>query len=246
MQNFIAGQDLTLYVLFVDGTETVVPDVGTVTYDLYDNGGSSIASAVSVPATSTQFDIPLDASLNGKDADKDFELRTLVLHYKVSGKPVEQVFTYRLVDFVSLSVNADSCRALLGLSRDELSDNDLDLMAAYWAVRDDISDASMTAALAAGNMDTVNVNRMIAVQALLDILGSIELRTKQSDKSNTTQVARFSKVDFVALRQWLVDLYSNTRTTLLGTDSSLIGAGLMIVATKPTTDPITGQAPSIT
>lgn len=243
MKSFIAGQDLSFEVLFELNLETVVPDVGSVTYDLRDNAGALLRTGVAVitTVTSTQATIVIAAADNGKTLD--FENRTLIVKWKANSVPHETVIQYRLIDFIPLSVNPDSVRALLGLSKPELPDADIDLYAAYLTVRDDFGAALVSGALTSGDVKTLQVNRAIAVAALLAVLGSIEIRVIQQDKSNTAQLTRFSKIDFTTIRAWLGNLYDSAKNIIVGEDPSAYGAGVIIGVTTPTTDPVTGQAP---
>lgn len=246
MLTFIAGQDITVDVLFVKGVdETVVPDIGSVKYDLFDNSGAPLDAAVAVTTdgTDTHIPIPILAAKNAKASGKDFEMRTLRVHWEDDGAPYITEIQYRIADFVPHSVSPLGVRSLLGLAKNELPDEDLDIYAAYVEVAEDIGSAALLTALTAGNSSTISANRAIAAKTLLNVLGSIEIRTMQEDKSNTAQLSRFSKIDFATVRAWLQKLYDDAVDVVV--PPSTTGSDAVLITTMPTIDSITGVTPVI-
>lgn len=245
MKNFLSGQDLSIEVLFEQDLDPVVPDVASVTYDLYDNGGSKIATAVAVTTTTatTSVAIPIVGGLNTKAGGLAFEMRKLVVNWLLNGASNSTEISYRLISSTPMAVSAQSARSLVGMSKDELPDDDLDMYGAYVEVQADIGAGVVATALSAGDKTTLAVNRMIAVRSLINVLGSIQMRALVQDKSNTAQVSRFDNVDFVALALWLNNLYQQGSLIVVPVDITTVGTGLIMGRSSPTTDFITSDAP---
>lgn len=245
MRSFLAGQAVTLDVLFEQGVDTVIPDVASVTYTLYDNNGAQVSGAVDVAVTtdgtSTSVPITIASGKNGKTGL--FEHRTLVVKYKLNGGDRQQQLQYRLTDFVPMTATADGARSLIGAARNELPDQDLDFYQAYIEVCAEISSASVNAALISAGQANFSANRAIVCRALLDLLPSLQFRLVQSSKSNTAQISRFTKVDFVALTDFLTTLYNDALEIIDPSEptSDVFGAGVLIGVTSPDVDPITGS-----
>jgi hypothetical protein len=239
VKNFLAGKDVSIDVLFEQGADTVIPDTGSTKYTLYDNNGAAMSGSVDVPltVTSTQVAIDILAIKNAKTLP--FETRTLVVTYKVNGGTRTQTVQYRLIDMIPMSVNEDSVRSLIGMSRVELPNKDIDLYMAYVGVCEDVDKAVVDAALVAGDSTQLAVNRMLVCRSLMEVLPGIQLRVIQESKSNTAQLSRFSKIDFDALTSWIQDLYY-VALLILVPDPTGGSNAPMILVTTPSPDPITG------
>ena len=244
MKTFLAGADVTVDVLFEQGTDTVIPDVGSVKYTLYSNAGAALATDVAVTTTvdTTEVAIPVLAANNAITGD--FEVRTLIVNYKVNGGSRQQQVQYRLIPFIPLAVSCDDVRALVGFSKKELPDSDLNIYTAYLEVVDDVGLEFVTPALTAKDNTTLSLNRAVVCRALIAILPSLQMRALHRAKRKTAEVSRFSKIDFGALADWLWDLYLQAIDVLDPEDITLLGGGLLAVLSSPTTDPITAAAPA--
>ncbi len=244
MRNFLANQAVTLDVLFEQGVDTVIPDVASVTYTLYDNNGAQVSGAVDVAVTTTSntTSVPITIA-SGKNAKVGlFENRTLVVKYKLNGGDRQQQYQYRLIDFVPMTATPDGARSMLGAARNELPDQDIDLYQAYIEVCADVDSTTVNNALVAAGATNFAANRAIICRALLNIVPGIQFRLVQDSKSNTAQITRFAKVDFAALTAWLTGLYDAALEIIDPTepDAASFGAGVLLGVTTMVPDPITG------
>jgi hypothetical protein len=240
VRSYVAGTDLAIQVVFeVDG-ENAVPDAGSVSYTLRDKAGASITSYVDLAVTTdentTQISVAVPAAVNAKTLN--FENRTVSVKFKVSGQTYFIDRSYRLVDRIPMSADANSCRSLLGLAANELPDDDLDLPMAYYLVTsdDDVSKSTFDNALSAGTKVQHAANRAIVCRALLEVLPSMQMRTLQSEKSQTSSASRFVTLDFKKIENWLQGLYAAAKATVSGTPQDSLP--LLQLATP--TDVITG------
>lgn len=244
MQTVHPAQDISVFVLFETGVDsTAVPDTASVEYTLYANDGTPLTyGTVTTGASDTQTTITLDGSNTQKDSGKLFEMRNLEVRWTVDGAAFVKNIPFRVQDYVPYSVDFNSVRSLLGLARNELPDNDIDIFAAYVDLRDEFGATALTTALTSGGKSSVAANRAIAAQCLINVLGSIEIRTLQQDKSNTAQQSRFAKIDFDVVRAWLQKLVDDAQAIIVGvTDTNY--TGITLITTMPTIDPITGITP---
>lgn len=245
MKNFLAGKDVSVDVLFQSGMDTVIPDVDTVTYSLYSNAGVALISDASVTTgpDTTQIAIIVLAANNGIGSN-NFEYRTVVVTYEIDGGTRQQRYQYRLVPFINLSVSPDDVRALVGFSKNELPDEDIDLITAYFEVKDMFPTTELADALAASNTTTFAAQTMIICEALIDLLPGFQFRVLQSAKSNTSSFLRVSKLDFDALISWLYGLLGDAYDVIVPPGPSDPSLGLLLAVSHPTLDPVTAAAPA--
>ena len=238
MQSFIAGTDLAIRVLFEVGGEPVVPDLASVFYTIRDNVGAALAGHTDVAVVTTadtgEISVSAPANINGKALT--FENRTISVKFKISGQTHFIDKAYRLVDRINMTVDAGSCRSLLGLAPNELPDEDLDLHMAYILTADNIGKAVLDAALIAGTSITHAANRAIACRAILEVISSLQLRALAQEKSQTASMSRLTKLDFNKIETWITQLYAKARLTVNGETQG----GLPLLALVTPTDPITG------
>lgn len=244
MKTFLAGADVTVDVLFEQGADTVIPDLNTVTYTLYSNAGVALHTDVAVVTTSDSTQIAIIVVAADNAIAGDFETRTLLINYKMNGGTRQQQVQYRLIPFIPLAVSCDDVRTLIGFSKKELPDSDLNIYTAYLSVVDDLGIDLVTPALVAKDITTLSLNRAIACRALIDILPSLQLRALQLSKSNTAEVSRFSKINFDDLADWLWELYLAALLVIDPSDDTTIGQGLLAVTSSPDIDPVTASAPA--
>lgn len=246
MQTVHPAQDISIFVLFETGVDsTAVPDTDSVAYTLYANDGTmQTTGTVSTGPSDTQTTITFDGSNTIKDSGKLFEMRTLEVRWTVDDAFFTKTIPFRIQDYIPYTVDFNSVRSLLGLARNELPDTDIDIFAAYVDLSDEFGSAALTTALTSGGKSSIAANRAIAAQCLINVLGSIEIRTLQQDKSNTAQQSRFAKIDFDVVRAWLQKLVDDAEAIIVGVaDSSY--SGVTLITTLPTIDPMTGIAPVI-
>lgn len=248
MKNVLAGKAVAVDVLFQQGVtgDFVVPDAGSITYSLYDNTMNALVTDAAVDSTmsTTAIVIPTSAPNNTLSGGNLFEERLIVVTYTVNNVSQTQMLRYRIVPLVPYSASPDTCRRLLGLTANELPDEDVDVFAAYVNMLDLVEAATLNAALIAADSSRMSANQAIAAQAIIDILPSLQLRTLQQSKSNTAQVSRFYAMDFDALSDWIYSVRDNATNDLTDDDAvGIFGTGVIFGATTVDTDPVTGATP---
>lgn len=218
MQSFVAGSPLSIEVSFVQDGETVIPDIGSVSYTVRDNTGGAVAGqtdlSVSTTSDTTAISVLVPQAVNVKALA--FEMRYITTTYLLNGQTEYVETTYRLVDRIPLAIDANSVRSLIGLQDNELPDSDIDLPMAYYLVANDVGRDVLDAALITGTSIAYSANRAIAARALLELLPSLQLRANASEKSQTASASRLTNIDFDKVTAWLGNIYSNAQLVLTG------------------------------
>lgn len=189
---FFADNDVQLLVDYqVDG-EFVVPD--SATYDLFGHDGAPILQAQALPAQATSESIVVSAANNSIGTDL-FQNRYLHVRFISGGTSYQVNFAYSLSAFIPMTATPSHVRAEIGLDAKELPDRDIDLLRAYFTLKNRYGDA-ITTALTAADSTNLAVNKAIAVQAALDISTSFDLRTAIAVRSEDSSSRRSEKIDF--------------------------------------------------
>jgi len=203
MLNFAAGQDVSLVIPFkVDG-EYVTPDEDSVSYSVRDAQGVLISALTNVSVTLTpgvtDTSITIPATNNTKTLD--FETRSVIVTFKVSGQTHNLTLAYRLSDWVNLFINGGTVRGILGLNEFELPDADIDIMAAYASLNDELGDTTLPDALTSGTIKAQAANRAVALKAAIEQCTSIPMRAMRSERSGDTAYDRYPRRDWTSLER---------------------------------------------
>ena len=234
----IAGEpQIFTFDLTMNG-DFVVPDVGTVTYTLRAANGTPLVSAspIITTDTQTQVQVPLVASLNTKVGV--IEKRSLQLDYQVDGHPQRAVQHYWLIDWPLYSATPADVRAYIGINDAELRDDDIDLNAAYLALKRDLGALDLDAAFQTGDSLALVANNAVVYQAVLTMLPGLQFRVAQKEQDDTQAYTRLKELDFEALRRSTVARLSEAKREILG--EQILGPTLFVVANVD--DPIVGDA----
>jgi hypothetical protein len=237
MKWFQAGEDLTFDIeIIVDGVPAQ-PDDGTVTATVRDQSGAVLAGLdhkpITVPGTTASILVPAGANAIAGDTESRF----VTLSYIASGQSRQQQASYALYPFLPIEASADAVRGLLGVSRDELPDDDIELVPAYYDLKADNGDAFANA-FTATDRKRQQANRALALRAALDALPSLQLRVFQARQYENATFTRFQAVDFAQLRD---DLTAQLKLALNGVASNTtITYPTLFVVSIPT-DPVTNS-----
>ena len=144
------------------------------------------------------------------------------------------VHDYRICDWISLSVTPAFVRGLVGLNEAELPDDDLDLVSAVLKLRGAIGNSFPSS--------EATHQRLVALQALLDIKNSLALRVAATMASDNVSFKRLSSIDMDAT---IAKLEADFEETLALVDPELAAEQAPPVTTVMTKigsnpDPITG------
>jgi hypothetical protein len=206
MKWFQAGEDLTFDIdILVNGIPSQ-PDAGTVSYTVRDQAGQPIPGLnqqpVAVPGTTASISVP--ASANQLASGSESESRIVTLSFIAAGQSRQLRTSYSLHAFLPIEASCDAVRSLVGVSVDELPDDDIDLVVSYF---DLVAEEGETfrSAFTATNQSRGAANRALALRAALDAVPSLQLRIFQSRQSENSSFSRFTAVDFERLKNDLRD-----------------------------------------
>lgn len=233
----LAGKDVTIWVSFQVNGDPAIPDVGSVTYTLRDHLGVEMTGQTDVPvttdATTTGVSITLPASAN--TITQSLERRTLVVNWTKGGAPQVIRIPYWLHNWLNHSVTPDQVRSFIGINRDELPDEEIDLVRAYFKVEDLLTKTVLENALSGDPRETQLAEDAILAQAVLDLSPSLKARTAQRLTDGTIGFDR-PKIDDFDL------VMSRAREMLEAAISELTGSStdtpIVIFGVRP--DAITG------
>jgi hypothetical protein len=238
MQHVFAGQATSILIDFIVDDEFVMPDVGTVNYTVRDNTGNPVVGHISVAVVTTtetttiSVVIPAEVNTNALE----FENRFMTVEFQVGGQSYQIQKIYRVINWINISAQRHQVREHLGISPQELPENEVDLIEAYYDVKEDLGSTDLDTILTAGSRLTFYANWMIIYKAALKALPSLQLRVLQSEKTDTLQRARLAKIDLDKLGRDTSAVYSNAKAIVTGVVTE--NPTLLLVTTE--IDPVTG------
>lgn len=237
MKWFQAGEDLTFDIeIIVDGVPAL-PDDGTVTVTVRDQSGTVLDGLdhkpITVPGTTASISVPAGANAIAGDTESRF----VTLAYVAGGQSRHQQASYALYPFLPIEATEDAVRGLLGVSRDELPDDDIELVPAYFDLKADNGDAFANA-FTASDRKRQQANRALAARAALDALPSLQLRVFQARTIENATFTRFQAVDFAKLRDDLTELMQLALNGV-SANTTVTYPTLLVVSTP--TDPVTNS-----
>lgn len=199
----IANSNFTLSLLFTVNSVPVIPDVSSCSLVLRDGSGTTLHTYGSgdIPAVSTQYELLIVSGYNGLTSSPTPENRFATLSYTVDGKQYQQQLSYGVSPFIPTTVNPEKVRALLGLSPEELPDEDVDAISAYYYLLD--KNSNFSTYLTTAGVKSMKANEAITVQAALNLVTSIPQRIAQTIKDEASQFSRPSKLDPYKLQDQL-------------------------------------------
>jgi hypothetical protein len=235
---FQAGEDLTFDIELIVGGVPAQPDAGTTSVTVRDQSGQVLADLdhkpITVPGTTASISVP--AGENQIAAGSDTETRYVTLSYISGGQSRQQTAAYGLHPFLPIEASQDAVRSLLGVASDELPDDDIELVPAYYDLVADNGDAFKNA-FTTGNRQRQQANRALALRAALDALPSLQLRVFQARTSENNSFGRFQTVDFQQLRADLTDQLAAALNIAVASTVAVSVPTLFVVSTP--TDPVT-------
>lgn len=240
MKWFQEGLGFTLNVPVEVDELPVRPDVDSATWQLRDQAGTLIGDAARVAAISgTTLLLVLDAADVTVTPGNETEARYVLVRYTVEGDQKEQRVSFGLSPFLPIEADAQTVRTILGISGEELANDEVDLVTAFYTLKETYGDALLPA-LASGKVKIRNgINRAVALKTCIDLLPSLQLRTYQTSQNENAMFTRFRGIDWDRLA---VDLQSRLAESLadagLVVDVTELYPSIFIVSTP--TDPVTG------
>jgi len=191
--------------------ELVVPDDGSVTATITTVDGTVKTgfNNLSLTPDANQAFVVLDVPSSVTTKANNFELCQITISFLHNSKPHKQYIDYRVVDRVNIPVSADEVRATLGLSVDEWSDDNIDLVTSFAEVGQELTDQGLDieTILTSGASTVRNLLNAIKYKAALGIVPVLEMIAVQSLQADNVSFKRFDKVDFQELRYRLDKQY---------------------------------------
>ena len=245
----LSSAPVTLWVDFQAPQGLVIPDVGSVSYALYDGAGFQliVQEGLAPEAEATGASISIAPIHNILGTDRAFERRIVVVNWTAEGRSFSRRLGYRVVELPLHSVTPEHVRAYLGINEDELRDDEVDLFSAYLTLQTAVGRDRFEAALSAGTMLELRAERAIVLTAASQLFPSLRFRIAQMKGDGTLKFERLKDPTAFA------DLVRATGDELLGILPDLTGVApsnetvpVLVQLTTITADPITGVAPVTT
>ena len=204
MLYFIANEPVNLTLSFMvdtpNGLDYAPAIDGSVKYTLRDHFGVPLFGLMDVPVPTpgepSEVGIVIPGSYNAKTTE--VARRTITYQWVSGGQLYSRRFAYYLVDWVNIDAEPAAVRAALGVNVGELPDRDISLVTAYLALKSSVG-PGVDAALAAGDVTTIKINRAIVIREALRLLPSLRLKAARSESSGSESFQRFD-IDWDALR----------------------------------------------
>lgn len=241
MLNVLANTNATLRVAFMFQGDYEIPDLGSVTYTLYDTTGTPVVGFINVAivtlATSTSYQLQLAAAQNALGVGNLFETRTVVVSYTVNGDGRTLRYSYRIIPFIPMTVTEDDARKLLGVAQNELPDENIDLVEAYFKCCDDTTQAALNAALISSTTLSFHANEMIAAKALLKSIPMMQMRVMAQEHSGTDVMQRYPTFDFDRMLRLAASLYADAKALITGNAQTEYQMIALVTPIDPITSP---------
>jgi hypothetical protein len=142
----------------------------------------------------------------------------------------------RVIPLLIHTASPQGVRELLGINANELADEAIDLVTAYFEVEDEVTKTLLDAALTSGTTKEVAANQAILARAALNVLPSLRHRIAQKETDGMVGFDRPEIKDFDHLHHELTARYGEAVSKVTG--RTPLGYQ-MAVFTQPV-DPITG------
>lgn len=239
MKWFLAGDSVTLHEEFVIDGVPREPDVDSVKFTLRGNSGLTVAPHVNETLTprGTGVDIVISGADNTPATAGDLETRFITVSFTVEGRPYTISDSYRLTPFIPMTCTPETVRGHLGMTLEELQDQEVDLIQAYYDLQPKVP--SLETYLTSSGVKALKANDAIAIQAALIIAASLPNRLAAQQKSADAQFNRLSKIDPRQLVEDLLQLQGDIIDYLTNSGATTVTiTPIFLVSTR--TDPVTG------
>ncbi len=180
-----ANTSVAVAVPFLVDGEFVIPDAGSVTLTVRGNDGAVLAGYNELPiadVTQTSTLLTIAPEANGIGANP-METRYLRVSYLVGNVPGLFSYAYRLTPFLPITAGPEDVRRVTGIDYKALPDSDVDVHEAYFKLAKDVGAVFVTALTSPGRA-AISANNMIALQAAILLLPSLQNRVMKSETSH--------------------------------------------------------------
>lgn len=226
MNTFFAGESVTLQIPLMFRGEYVICDEDSLTWTLRGHDGTLLDSG-DKEGKFTSAILTFDSV--HQTITREIENRFVQLNFTSDGNPRSLYTSYRLINFVPMTVQVEDVRSYLGLTEEELEDHEVDLPGAYLSVKTKVTDIDQRLL-----EDPLQANELIKFWAIRRLLPTLELRAHQRRETDSNSAQRFP-VDFDKLRARIEDELE-ALIPMDGTEEPLL---ISTFSTQP--DPFTGE-----
>lgn len=190
-----AGKKLRHLVQFSSGQPT-----SDLTYTLYNQDGDVVLSETT-PIIDGQLSYTINIPAGSNTLTKPlFEQMTLEWEYDTAIEAVTDSYSYVLHAAIGFPVSTDGVRNMLGVSVDEVPDNDINLFQGYLSFIQLVGeDADLETYRASGDLNSFKVARSIEAATALALLPTLQLRLPKKYDSGTSSYERWTTIDWEGL-----------------------------------------------
>jgi hypothetical protein len=196
MLTFPAATELVFRVDFISPLGTSLPAAdGSITYEVpgvltstsfvFSNGSAPTGATISL--TSGQNPAPV--------APKLFDTRRLIVKMTSGGIPYRFERNFRVVTLPQLGFGPDEVRSFIGLSVEELPDQDIDIAGVYLPLKTTAFDT----ALASGTAAELAANEVLLFSTVINVIPSCQLRARTLMEDGGLKTEKMKRLNFDAL-----------------------------------------------
>lgn len=231
-----AGKKLRHLIQFTSGQPT-----SDLVYTLYNQDGGTVLTET-VPISSGQLSYTIEIPAGSNTITKPlFEQMTLEWEYDTATEAVNDSFTYTLHRPIDFPVSHEGVRDMLGVSREELPDDEIKLFEGYLAFREIVGEAAdLTPYENGGDFNTFRVAKAIEAATALSIFPTLQIRLPKKYDSGTSSYERWNTIDWGALQAEITNKLS-LGVELVNVEAELWPTIDIFVLSDVGPDPITGE-----
>lgn len=243
MHYYEADKDLSLGIDFMVNGDFVVPEIGSVKATLRTQTGAirpewdAVVQTTTAETTSLAILIPaVDNAIIGTMP----EARHLQVDFIYNNQQYSIKKSYYLIEWLGITATAKDVRDYYGLTTREVSDEDVSFERLYFTLAKEtgLVDLAELFSNAATHMDA---NRLLVMMAVYEMIPSLQLRLRQSERSDQVQYLRLFRLDFDRITKDVAGEIASLRTALgLSSGDTELAKSLLLLS-QPT-DAITGEA----
>lgn len=210
-------------------------------YTLYNqNGGVVLTNSVTIPngQLSVLIEIPAANNVLTKPL---FEKMRLEWSYTTAIAAVDESISYVIHLPVAFPVSEAGVRSMLGMSEEELPDEDIKLFEGYLAVQELLGpDVILGSYADDGTMLSYHLSRAMEAATALRLLPTLQIRLPRKYDSGTSSYERWNNIDWAALATSLTGILGAGLEAIIP-EFEYYNTSAIFVLSDRGADPITGE-----
>jgi hypothetical protein len=234
---FESGEAASLSFNLMQQGDFVIPDPATnVVLTIRNKLGATLHTESQTSAGSL-YSFAVPALTNTLTGSNTIEARFVKVRYVLNGGAETLNENYQLSAFIPFTVTSESVRTYLGITIDELEDNEIDLLQAYHTLVGTYG-SNFTTPFATEGVLSFAANKAVAIQAAINLAVGLPQRIAQKTDAEKASFQRATKFDPYKLIAKLEEELSETLAGILPSTDTTVGAANFSVSAG--TDPFTG------